>query len=431
MSRLIDFFTIKPELLTERDDRAIAVHYLIYLRDELKKSSYMIHREMNNISIILKFATDRFQGYSKTNDYDAYLGDLLAQMPIIQKPDKVQASVFTNLFETMFSDDEILISMRRVLTWFMLTIQNIRKEYLSKNTNLAFQIFKAFDNGKLPYQNTVMKMASTNQQLTHWSKYNGYHTRALLNLKNPIVNELILYASRTLNRKLGDGKIYSVWEVRREIEAMFSNTNDLRYISKDIDRTNFFKYRYKSSLLGKIVTSPGQSVLPIGSMFTSTLAERRAIAWLLASDRVQVSGFYKVKLDSVKFDHLGNNGIPNKIQVKFPKPRAGRSFHTPIYHRNEDEIFHVYNEFYNLRKNENKYFSVIERPDYLMPSKWNKLFQRPAALCQTTHLPLLLLGIPGTEINKRCLFDVDMAKPFLDILIQSVSSYTVIMFKLF
>ena len=427
LSRLIDFFTSKPELLIEKDDRAISVHYFIYLRDELKKSSDSIVREFINITVILKFATDRFDEFCNINGHDDYLADLLTQMPKLQKHSGTLGPVFTNQFDTKYSDDEIIISMRRVLAWFMLTMQNIRNEYLEKNKKLATQIFKAFDNGKLPYQNTVMKMASTNQQLTHWAKYNGYHTRALLNLENPIVNEMMICASQNLNREISDGERYSASEIKREFEAMFFMKKDLRYTGFDVhrvDRTNFFKYRYNSSLLGKTNNSPGQSVFPIGSMFTSTLAERRAMAWLLASDRIQASGFDKVKLDSVMFDHIGNDRLPNELQIKFPKPRAGRSFNTPIYQRNEDELFHVYNEFYKLRLNENKYFSVIERPKYLMASKWNKLFQRPAALCQSTHLPLLLLGIPGTEIYKKCLSDVDMSKPFLEVLSQSVKSST-------
>ena len=91
--------------------------------------------------------------------------------------------------------------------------------------------------------------------------------------------------------------------------------------------------RYRSEILGKTQNHINHTVFPVGCLFTSTLAERRALAWLLASDRVQASGQDELQMDGVLFDMFDEQGSPTQLQIKFAKGRSKRDFKTPVYKR--------------------------------------------------------------------------------------------------
>jgi len=377
--------------------------------------------------VIFDFATDPLLSFFKSVHYDTFLKDLKSNLPRKLKVKSNPKKTFSDVFRTEYTNDQILMSMRRVLVWFLKSMHNIRQDYLTENYDLAKDNFNIFDDGKTPHLNSVMTMASASATIGQKKMANGYHLRSMLNLKSKIVNEMMFYANRNFNRRLSSGDSFNTWEIRRELEANFTTEESRKNCSKDINRINHLRTRYRSRIEKDAeFNSISQSVLPIGMLFTTTLSERRAFAWLLASDRIQQSGFDKATLDDVLLDGYDSTGVPNKIQIRFNKGRsskpgkADKSFNTPIYQRGKDEMFDVYYNYYLLRKNEEKYFSKVERAGYLSPSKWNKLYQRPASLSQSTTLPLYLLGLPNTEMYRSCIQDVEIAEPFLEILSQSV-----------
>lgn len=429
LTYLIEFFIDNKAILERKNDRAISTHFLIYIRDTLKRSADSFKRAQSVIMRVLTFANDIEGDFYNSDHYDPYLKDLLnkeVEVTVDRKPKKT----FADVFASNYTDDEIIESLRHVLTWFMRTMSDLRKDYLEYNPDLALELLALFDDGKAPLLNNTIKMAPTGlrsqpKSTQKLAKGNGYHLRAMLNLKSEVANESMLFAMRSFNRKLANGERYSTWQIRRELEAQFFSKGKLRYVQKDVDRTNFLSHDYKSPLQeGRKVITVNQNVLPIGAMFTPTLAERRALSWLAASDRIQASSIDKVKLEDVMFDGFNSNGVPSQLQIKYLKSRASRTFVSPIYKRGIDELFDVYYHFYLLRKNESNFFDKVDRPGYLMPSKMNKLYMRGNSIGQHTGLPLSLLGMPDTIMYKKCLAEVDMAKPFLEIMEQAVDGAT-------
>jgi hypothetical protein len=431
LNTLIEFFSKNLNLLIEKNKKSLSVHYLVHLKDDLHKSSDSANRKFACLRMIFDFATDPLRSFFKSDHYEPFLKDLKSELPKKLKSNSNPKKTFSDVFKTEYTDDQVLMSMRRVLVWFIKTMQNIREEYLAENYDLAKSNFNIFDDGKTPHLNSIMTMASSSVALGQKKMANGYHLRSMLNLKSKIVNEMMFYANRKFNRRLSNGDTFNTWEIRRELEENFTTKEGRKKCVKGINRVNHLRTKYRSRIEKNTkFTSITQSVLPVGILFTTTLSERRAFAWLLASDRIQQSGFDKATLDDVLLDGYDSTGIPNKIQIRFNKGRsskpdkADKSFNTPIYQRGKDEIFDVYYTYYLLRKNEEKHFSKIERAGYLSPSKWNKLYQRPASLSQSTTLPLYLLGLPNTEMYRLCVQNVEMAEPFLEILNQSVLQST-------
>ncbi|MCF4174888.1 hypothetical protein [Vibrio sp. McD22-P3] len=423
---LIDCFSGNPSLIQSFDDRAISVHFMKYLKSS-NKSSNRIKSVISLVRVVLEYANDELGSFKKSRHYNPYLAQLLANLPNVKVTEKIPKKTLSDVFDTDYTDEEILISLRNVLTWFLTSMSDIRKRYLAVNHDMAVDIFHTLDNGKLAHSNSVMKMDANSGRHSCFTlnQTNGYHLRALLDLKCSMVNEIVFYSSRSFRKKLINSELYNVWQIRRELEANFFKPIHKRFVKGDVDRTNFLRNRHKSKLMGnKVIASVRNHTLPIGFMFTSSLAERKALAWLLASDRVQPSGFDYIQFSDVMLDGFNQKNEPNKIQYKYGKGRAGRPFVTPIYNKHEDEIFDVYYDFYQLRMREDQYLSAVERMDYLMPNRYGKLHQAPNAICQTTHLPLILLGVKGTEMQKRCLKEVSNAQPFLDILEQSVTQST-------
>lgn len=422
---LIDFFELNENqtLLSEKNDRALSVHYLNHMIKS-GKSQDAVYRNFSSIKTVLNFYTDRYRSDFKIEDHDDYLDDLVAQMPDLAQPESYPKKTFLDVFDVNHTDEEILISMRHVLAWFMLTIQNIREEFLQKNSDLATELFRFFNNSKAPYQNDVMKMYGSSYSFSDLSRHNGMYQRALLRLRNPILNEIMVMGSRNIGQLVVSGKRFSIWQVRRELECQFLSPKQYRYLKDEAISDNRLCARYKSKILGKSQNYINSTVFPVGCLFTSTLSERRALAWLLASDRVQASGQDEVKMDGMLFDMFDEQDSPKQLQIKFPKGRSKRPFKTPVYERGKDALFDVFYNFYLLRKSEPEYFNHSERPDFLLPSKWNKLSQRPAAFNTSSHLPLLLLGMPGTTMHERCVAEVEKAKPFLEVLRQSVETST-------
>lgn len=431
LRNLINFFSRNLYLLNNKNKKSLSVHYLVHLKDDLQKGAAAVNREFSILSVVFDFATNPLRSFYKSNRYNPFIKELKLELPKKLKVNSKPKKTFSDTFHTNYTDDQILISMRRVLTWFLKTMHNIRQDYLAINYDLAKDNFNIFDNGKTPHLNSIMTMASASLTSGQKKMANGYHLRSMLNLKSKIVNEMMFYANRSFNRSLSAGDSFNTWEIRRELEANFTTAEGRKRCVKDINRVNHLRTKYRSRIRkDKKFNSIAQSVLPVGMLFTTTLAERRAFAWLLATDRIQQSGFDRAKLDDVLLDGYDSTGIPNKIQIRFKKGRsskpgkADKSFNTPIYQRGKDEIFDVYYNYYLLRKNEEKHFSIVERVGYLSPSKWNKLYQRPAALSQSTTLPLYLLGLSNSEMYRSCIQDVEMAEPFLEILRQSVAQST-------
>lgn len=433
LNNLINFFSKNQNLLIEKNKKSLSVHYLAHLKNDLHKSPDSANSQFSCLKMILNFATDPLQSFFKSDHFDLFLKELKSELPKKLKTNTKPKKTFSDVFKTDYTDDQILISMRRVLIWFLKTMDQIRHDYLAENHDLAKSNFNIFDDGKTPHLNSIMTMSLTPGSVSLCQKKmaNGYHLRSMLNLKSKIANEMMFYANRHFNRRLSAGDSFNTWEIRRELEANFTTAEGRRKCAKDIDRLNHLRTSYPSRIeKGKKFTSICQSVLPVGILFTTTLSERRAFAWLLASDRIQQSGLDRATLDDVLLDGYDSTGIPNKIQIRFIKGRSSKpgksdkSFNTPIYQRGKDEMFDVYYNYYLLRKNEEKHFSQVERPGYLTPSKWNKLYQRPSCLSQSTTLPLYLLGIPNTEMFRTCMQDVEMAEPFLEILNQSVQQST-------
>lgn len=425
LKMLVSYFVNNVSLLKEKNDRALSVHFLAYLRDDKYCSSDTVIRRFNILKQVLTFAADKFSPFYESEHYDVYLKELLIQLPIIQKNDSVPKRVFSDVFATDYTDEQILISMRRVLVWFLKEMTEIRQGFLAENKELGEEIFNTYDDGKLTYKNAVMRMALKDVGCFVKAKTNGQYLSAMLRLKKNVVNECMLMSLRHIGRDVANGARFTTWQIRRELQNNLNDKNSLKRVANRDKLKESVKNRYASHIYqGSIFNGISQSVLPIGIMYTSTLAERRAMAWLVASDRIQSSGFDDVKLEDVLLDDFDEDGIPHKLQFRYPKQRAKRSFEGAIYHRGKDELFDIFYNFYLLRVSEGEHFPNVERPGFLMPSKWNKLFQRPSAICQSTHLPLLLLGLEGTEMYNACLRDVDMAEPFLQVLVQSVKSST-------
>lgn len=378
-------------------------------------------RTFSSIRNVLKFCVDPFFDEFSFENHDDYLEVILTELPEIKQESQKTKSTFLDVFESEYTNDEILESLRHVLSWFLIMMQDIRKRFLKDNPELADRLFKLFDNNKTPHQNSVMKMSRT-CEVNHNELLlaNGQYLTALLKQKSPILNEMLLLSSNMICGQYDLGLRLSTWEIRRELRKFFHVKSQERYFSNNRSKEALLA-RYHSGITGKIHNVPTQSVFPIGCMFTSSIAERRAIAFLIASDRCQASGFDFLTPGNILLDNFIAD-TPDKIQIQFPKKRAKRTFQTPIYTRDEDLLFDVYYDFYKLRKSESNYYKNIERPGYFMPSKWNKLSFRIQCVGSSSGLPLTLLGMVGTEMHRRCLQEVKKARPFLNILEQSISA---------
>lgn len=425
LNRLVEFFKQHDGASTS-DDKVISVHYLYYSSKTLNRSREATVGDISRIKCALKYACDHKFHFKKDADR---LEVIFQDIPKFGKSVSQPKPTLMKVFQSDFTDTEIIESLRHVLTWFCLYMKDIRTKFLLKNEDLAKQIFHDCDDGKSVWQNNVMKMThSGGLGNTIANRVNGYYLRAMLDMKDPLLNEMLLMSQREFARRYSKSERFTPAQVQSELEAMFTTESSLKRAQNDIDRTNFIRPRYRSVLVpNKTFNGMRQSVFPIGFMFTSSLSERRALSWLIASDRVQSSGFDRLTLkDGFLFDGVDESGAASKLQIKFPKIRSkSREFLSPIYAKGEDLLFDVYMHLYQLRIQSESIFAIQERPGFAMPTKSNVLYNRPlSTLSQTTALPLCALGLKGTQINKFCRENVANSEPFLSILEQSTESGT-------
>ena len=105
------------------------------------------------------------------------------------------------VFQSEFTDTEIIESLRHVLTWFCLYMKGIRTRFLQKNEELAKQIFHDCYDGKSVWQNNVMKMTNHEGWEILLLIGLGYYLRAMLDLSDPILNEMLLMSQREFARR--------------------------------------------------------------------------------------------------------------------------------------------------------------------------------------------------------------------------------------
>ena len=425
LTRLIRFFEQHEGANTD-DDKVISVHYLYYSSKTLDRSRAATTRDISHIKCALRYACDNKSALQKGGEN---LESIYQDIPEFSKSESQPKPTLKLVFQSSFTDTEIIESLRHVLAWFCQYMKEVRTKFLEQNKGLAEQIFHECDDDNNVWHNNVMKMTHTGGLGSSIAnRVNGYYLRAMLNLKDPILNEMLLMSQREFARRYTEGERYTPAQVNSELEAMFTSNNSLKHATNDIDRTNFVRPRYSSVIFpGKKFNGMRQSVFPVGFMFTSSLSERRAISWLAASDRVQSSGFDRLTFkEAFLFDGSDKSGCPTRLQIKFPKARSkDTEFFTPIYVKDEDLLFDVYEHLHHLRTQSEAIFKVRERPGFVMPTKSNVLYNRPlSTLSQTTALPLCALGLKGTQLNKYCKENVANSEPFLSILEVSTESGT-------
>jgi hypothetical protein len=331
-------------------------------------------------------------------------------LPKLQKPKykpfkSLSQSALANNDQT---DEEYLVSLRSLMLWLLSEWQAARKMLLSKSTMLN-EYIECLDNEKYEQQpmyelprGTGINERKYGESFTRSEKLYGEMFRLAIEEKNEFLIELFFYSQRNNLEDYYSGKRFLLDEMIVGLESMRSQKNS------QLMRNYAWWVDGKKCIRTKI------STFSLSHLVHASKPEMFAISYLLASDRIQLSGIRRLKLDQIYIDS-------KKLQItNFLKFRGSKNnkFDSVIYRSNSSH-YKVIKEWVELIKSGNKAFHS-SRKGYVLPVR--DLVSHTFGGCTNNEfLGFDLIGMEGSLLNLRCKEEVEKSDPMLSLFEKTIN----------
>ena len=311
------------------------------------------------------------------------------------------------------NDFELLIGLRETALWFINEMQETRF-LINKNLPNSLQKFLTQlkkEKGDPLSNKNHFPMLDSNPQDKYSEKLAVVLIETILAQEIPHINELMF--SELISKKIffktyiEDGKAFSIDEITDYLESLVSDTP--RGMSSATKRDSIkVMYSGKNKKLYRS-QRPNAFFPSLSFLIYPTLDESLLMEWLLASDRVQLTGIQNLNLD----DNILWNQEKKTIQItNIIKHRSTGKQTTDIYHN--DNMYKILSVWVDLINNSNNYTKEVNRnfiPPYIRASRERRK-QRDFHLLRKG---LWMLCLDGTLTKKKLFNDIKGTKNELHI----------------
>lgn len=414
--RLCSFISECPDLARIDDIGFITPNFMNYLENHEKKITHgSIKRIIDNCRTVLNEACDPINEFNSLDWWDEEIRNIKNNIKTINNPDVgVQLSLKDYYPNSEYTDEEILISMRKVSIWLINHMNDIRKK-IKNNKNLCENILSTYDGLDLD-KTTLRRYAKPISDFKE-KLYGGMLLEHFLDSGDETAIELMYYNSTRLfvkarmdNRMESLEKMISGLKARlRKIDIRSSNK-----IKKLALGNSYIAHAYYCEVTKKTINCSPITTFPPISIFSNTISELQAFQFFLASERIQPSGLERLKISDVVFDDVIEKS--KRVQINYYKGRSDKLYSTSVFKRNTP-IFEAIRDFI---VNENEMFEklpdTVIKPGYVFQYSHKKMVHFSGQLSDSSILPMKLLGMKGSQFYEKCTSEVQGCEPFLEIL---------------
>lgn len=419
-SKLCEFVSKHPSQSRIDDIGLITPNFRNYLVNHERGFSYDVIRRMN--SFCNRMLTDACDPIHKFESFEWWTEEIRDIKNTIKPIKSINAfggstrQCLKDLFpESKHSDEEILISMRRVSLWLINEINSIRRE-IKSNKELCLELYNTYDG--LSFDKTSFAKYGVQASPTIEKYLGGQLIETAIKSGSLTAIEIMYYNPRRLFVKSFIGKEMA------SIEDMISGLNSrLRRIDKKSPNKNkkligdkrYLSSHYFCSSYKKKVSVNGLSAFSPLSIFSNTLAEQQALYWFLASERIQPAGLDRLNLSDVMFDS-SDLLKARQVQIKFYKGRGDKHYSTSVFKRNTPAFNAIRDYVNNEIEMMEKVTGGVIRSGKLFQRRESAMIHYSFQLSESSMLPIKLLGMKGSQMHSKCLSEVDGAEAFLGVL---------------
>ena len=411
---VIDFFNYLEEIdYDERlESNALFVPDYISWGKKFSKRGGSIYGTFGHFRSILDWIIDPRPGASNCRN-EPYWNDrfVILRRTLKKGPKKPEAGTTPALEEIFtglgFSNKALLHSTRLATVWYLRKMQSIRKVILEQDTSLVGDIAK-YVNKQL---HTLEEMELKNPSVWDWispirlqhtspeyCELRGRMTTAALAADDPVLNELLLCNVPQQMRALS-GLDQTKHLSRSETKA---------YLLDCLLDTGSWHSKLKKLCGPKRRAGSPDDVFGLRDMLLPTWAENMALAWLLASDRIQSSSQEDLTLDDLAGDE--------QMQIRFYKGRNRKTFVSPLYKRSQP-VFEVLKGYRDLQLDAKLMMPSLHllQTDRLFLLPNNSFITAQKIISSSNKFCLQLLGVEGSMFRQACVQSHSDMLPFISL----------------
>ena len=416
-TRICEFVIKHPNQSRLDDIGFITPNYRNFLSNHKNGFSYgAIRRMISNCKNILVDICDPVNQFSSCSWWKEEIRDIKNNVSVLSREKGKPKDSLKDCFpESDYTDEQILISMRRVSLWFLNEINSIRS-LIKGNHGLCKNILNTYDG--LHYDNT--SFSNYGRLIAPFVErfVGGELLEEVIGSKNLVAMEIMYYNPKRLYLELIESKkIESSENIIRGLNIRLKNQdkNCNSYIKNMVGEKRYIACEYMCEYFNKKYRATGLTSFSPLHIFSNTLAEEQVFQWFLASERIQTSGLERLKLSDVKFD-TADISKSKQVQIKFYKGRGDKYYSTSIFNRNTPAFNAIRNYVNNEIEMTEKITGGVPRVGYLFQTRIKKLTRFSVQIANTSMLPIKLLGIKGTHMHSKCISEVEGAEAFLNVL---------------
>lgn len=420
---LCEFCEKKPSFSSVEDIGFITPNFKNYLIEK-KTAERTIFLNIAKSITFITFMCDPLNGMQKKEWWHPNFYHVKNHIKKTPRPLNQQFKSLADIqgqFE--YTDEQLLVSLRRVSLWLLKELNEIKKTFLNIHKGDILQLLKNSDD-KIFDKSNLYVFARPGSKIETCSLMIGFINTAIEKL--PSLAEFYFYDRGVLLKNALKGEAFSIDQINDELSCQIKGLS--RYLeSKNIDfpkgRRSFNQkddglmhiVSYFSSTFQSYKNMPVSTTFPPGAMISNTIAEEIAFTWFLASERIQGTPIDNLKTDNVITIKKSKSNNPVAYQITWQKARNNSEFSTPIYKKGEPAFKAI--DFYleNVEALKNSKLKM-RRNGYLNQKKINILYNSVHGIPNSTSLPITLLGLRGSVLQNKCLNEVDQSEPFIRLL---------------
>ncbi len=426
---LCDFCEEKPEHSSVEDMGFITPNFKNFLinKDTAENTIFIF---VSKAITLFTFLCDPLNEMHKKKWWHPNIFHVKNNIKKIRRPLDNQVKSLADLQgESEYTDEKLLISLRRVSLWLLKELNYIRKVLIEDHKFDISQVLDTYD-GKVLNKSNLFNFGRPGSKIEMCSIRCNLLNTAIN--KIPILAELYFYDRGILLKEAIQNNAFGIEKINEELKCQINGLE--RYLtSKDIEypigRKSYnqkddglmHNISYVSSAFKSSKNMTTNTTFPPGVLFCNSIAEEIAFTWFLASERIQGSSIDNLKVEDIVITNKNRRNKPLAYEIVWHKGRGNNEFASPIYKKGEPAFEAIQSYLNNVQSLEISNLKM-SRPKYLNQKKINLLYNSVHGIPNSTSLPISLLGLKGSVLQTKCLNEVDQAEPFIELMENILSS---------